>query len=74
MTIASISYPSILRILLRKKRLLLISGITAACLAFAVSRTLPRTYSSEGNLIIENHASASSDAPMSPSVLTGILT
>ena len=34
----------------------------------------PHRYSSEGDLIIENHASASSDAPASPSVLTGVLT
>ena len=74
MTTASISYPGILAILLRRKRLLLMSGITTACLAFAVSRILPLRYSSEGNLIIENHASTSSDAPESPSVLTGVLT
>jgi succinoglycan biosynthesis transport protein ExoP len=74
MTTASISYPGILTILLRRKRLLLMSGITTACLAFAVSRILPPQYSSEGNLIIENHASASSDAPVGPSVLTGVLT
>jgi succinoglycan biosynthesis transport protein ExoP len=74
MTTASIGYPGILAILLRRKRLLLISGTTTACLAFAVSRTLPSQYSSEGDLIIENHASASSDAPASPSVLTGVST
>jgi polysaccharide biosynthesis transport protein len=74
MTTASISYPGIIAILLRRKRLLLISGATTACLAFAVSRTLPSQYSSEGDLIIENHASASSDATASPSVLTGVLT
>ena len=74
MTTASISYPGIIAILLRRKRLLLISGTTTACLAFAVSRTLPSQYSSEGDLIIENHASASSDATASPSVLTGVLT
>ena len=74
MTTASISYPGILTILLRRKRLLLMSGITSACLAFAVSRILPLQYSSEGNLIIENHTSASSDTPESPSVLTGVLT
>ena len=74
MTTASISYPGILTVLLRRKRLLLMSGITTACFAFAVSRILPPQYSSEGNLIVENHTSASSDAPQSPSVLTGVLT
>jgi polysaccharide biosynthesis transport protein len=74
MTTASISLPGILPFLLRQKRLLSICGVTTACLAFAVSRTLPLQYSSEGDLIVENHASASSDAPGSPSVLTGVLT
>ncbi len=74
MTTASTSYPSILTVLLRRKRLLLMSGITTACFAFAVSRILPPQYSSEGNLIVENHTSASSDAPESPSVLTSVLT
>ena len=74
MTTASISYPSILTVLLRRKRLLLMSGITTACFAFAVSRILPLQYSSEGSLIVENHASAFSDAPESPSVLSGVLT
>ena len=41
MTTASISYPGILTVLLRRKRLLLMSGITTACFAFAVSRILP---------------------------------
>ena len=74
MTTASISYPGIMTVLLRRKRLLLMSGITTACFTFAVSRILPLQYSSEGNLIVENHTSASSDAPESPSVLTGVLT
>jgi capsular exopolysaccharide synthesis family protein len=74
MTIESISYAEILPILLRRKRFLLISGVATACLAFAVSRTLPPQYSSEGDLIIESHASVSSDAPVSPSVLTGVST
>jgi len=62
---------SIVPALLRRKALILISGMLTALLAFGVSRVLPLQYVSEGNLIIEH---PSSDDPKSPTVLNSILT
>jgi capsular exopolysaccharide synthesis family protein len=68
-----ISSLGILTILSHRKRLVLISGLLTACVAFAVGRMLPLQYSSEGRLIIENRA-APGDSPASPTVVNGVLT
>jgi polysaccharide biosynthesis transport protein len=70
---APIDATGLLPALLRSKRLILVSGLLTACLAFAIARFLPLQYASEGNLIVEHPASAATD-PKSPSVLNGILT
>ena len=63
---------SIFQILLRRKRLLLLSGVATAAIAFGVSRTLPLQWSSEGSLIVDNRATPAD--PAAPSVLNGVLT
>jgi succinoglycan biosynthesis transport protein ExoP len=71
---APIDVAAILPILLRRKRVLALSGLAVACLAFSISRILPLKYTSEGNLIVENHASASPDDTANPTVINGVLT
>jgi uncharacterized protein involved in exopolysaccharide biosynthesis len=63
---------AILRVLLRWKRILLLSGIATACVAFVVSRTFPLQYYGEGNLIIESRTTPG-DNP-SPSLLNDVST
>jgi succinoglycan biosynthesis transport protein ExoP len=67
----SLSASSILPILLRRKRHILLSGIATACVAFATVRVLPLRYASEGNLIIEH---PSGEDAKNPTVLTSVLT
>lgn len=70
----NIDLQGILPLVLRRRRFILISGLTAACLAFAVSRILPLQYNSEGILIIENHAPAAGDDTAGPTVVSGVST
>jgi polysaccharide biosynthesis transport protein len=63
----------ILLILLRQKRLLLASGIVMACFGFAVSRTLPLSYLSQGNLVVENPPSISQNQT-SPTAIDNVST
>ncbi|MBV8359650.1 MAG: AAA family ATPase [Deltaproteobacteria bacterium] len=70
MTRESADFTAVALALLRRKRLLLISGLAGASLAFAVSRVLPVEYSSEGSVIIENRSSPSDLLPDGPSILT----
>jgi succinoglycan biosynthesis transport protein ExoP len=50
-------------IVLRRKRLLLISGLVTACLAFAVSKMLPLRYIGEGGMVVDNATDAGAVAP-----------
>src|SRR5690349_5818047 len=68
------SLRDILPVLLRRKWLLLLSGMIVACFAFAVSRMLPLYYASEGILIVESHASASGDDMAGPTVVKDVST
>ena len=63
----------ILAALLRRKRLLLLSGIATAFVAFAVSRILPLSYLSEGNLVVENPPSSDQSQP-SPTAIDNVST
>jgi len=65
--------PSILGLLLRRKRLLLLSGVATAVFGFGVSKVLPRSYGTEGSLIVENRTTAN-DGPASPTALSNVLT
>ena len=51
----------ILPVLLRRKRLLMLSGIIMAAIGFTVSRILPLQYASEGSIIIDNRSTSSND-------------
>lgn len=62
----------ILPILLRRKRLLLLSGVATACLGFAGSRVLPLQYASEGSIIIDNRSASTTDSSASQTVLTEV--
>ena len=66
---------AILQVLLRRKRILLLSGIATACVAFVVSRTFPLQYYGEGNLIIESRTTPGDNpAGASPSLLNDVST
>jgi uncharacterized protein involved in exopolysaccharide biosynthesis len=53
-----ITLGGVLHMLLRRKRLVIVSGLVGGCLAFAAGRTFPLQYTSEGNLIFQNAANA----------------
>ena len=67
----SFSLASALPIVLRRKKLIIASGLVTACLAFGVTRLLPLRYVSEGSLIIEH---SSGEDAKSPTVLNSVLT
>ena len=71
-TPTAISFAGILPILLRRKRLLLLSGVTFAIVAFGSSRILPLQYASEGSLIIDNRSTSMNDSSSSQTVLTEV--
>lgn len=58
-------------LLLRRKRLLLFSGIITAALAFGASRILPLEYTSEGALIVSREPTSHSESS-GPSILTEV--
>ena len=60
-------------LLLRRKRLLLLSGVVTAGLGFAVSKVLPQAYVGEGSLIVENRPNPS-EGQQSPSAVSNVLT
>jgi succinoglycan biosynthesis transport protein ExoP len=62
---------SILPLLLRRKRTILLSGVAMACLAFGASKMLPLQYTAEANLQIDSKPAGSSDSSSSP-VLTEV--
>lgn len=64
--------PALLSLLLRHKRLLLLSGLAMACLGFGISRMLPSAYLAEGNLIVENRSTSPTEA--TPSVMNNVAT
>ena len=39
----------------------LVSGLATACIGFAIAKTLPLQYASEGSLIVEHRASTVND-------------
>jgi polysaccharide biosynthesis transport protein len=71
-TPTTISFAGLLPILLRRKRLLLLSGVLFAGVAFTGSRILPLQYSGEGSLIIDNRSTSSSESSSSQTVLTEV--
>jgi succinoglycan biosynthesis transport protein ExoP len=57
-------------VLLRRKRLLLVSGLLTACLAFLISETLPLRYAGEGGMVVDAAATeAATAAPGETSAL-----
>ena len=49
-------------ILLRRKRLLLVSGLLTACLTFAISKMLPLRYAGEGVMVVDAGATQAATA------------
>lgn len=64
---------STLRLLLRRKKLIVLSGVVTACVALAIAQVLPPQYSSEGSLIVETRSSGESSSTPG-TVLSGVLT
>jgi polysaccharide biosynthesis transport protein len=62
----------ILAVLLRRKRLLMLSGIIMAAIGFTGSRILPLQYASEGSIIIDNRSTSSNESASSQTVLTEV--
>lgn len=68
----TISFAGLLPILLRRKRLIIVSGMVCAAVAFTGSRILPLQYASEGSLIIDNRSTSMNDSSSSQTVLTEV--
>jgi polysaccharide biosynthesis transport protein len=51
-----------LSVLLRRKRMLLVSGLLSACLAFLISKTLPLRYAGEGGMVVDAAATEAATA------------
>ena len=56
-------------ILLRRKRMLLVSGLLTACLAFLISKTLPLRYAGEGGMVVDAATEAATAPPGEASTL-----
>jgi succinoglycan biosynthesis transport protein ExoP len=57
-------------VVLRRKRMLLVSGLVAACLAFAISKMLPLRYFGEGGMVVD---SATEGGPVAPDEGTALV-
>lgn len=55
-------FPDLIPTVMRRKRLLMISGVTGACLAFGASRILPLQYAGEANIVVDNRVISSTDS------------